>query len=122
MEKRKFGQFDSWQIINEIVAQKYCDKSFFLYRGSAISQPIRWFFGAEKIDVGDRLDLVLVLNGVEYFAYIKKPNNGTDQLRIFWENDLAQIFKPYANDGLRHILEFQRISNHITKINDRTHE
>lgn len=113
MEERILGQFDSWQIITESIAQKYCDKSFFLYRGSAISQQIRWFFRAERIDIGDRLDLVLVLNGVEYFAYIKKPNNGTDQLRIFWENDLAEIFKPYADDGLRHILEFQRISDHI---------
>ena len=104
------GQFDSWEVLSETVARKTCDKSFFQYKGSGIPLAIRWFFYAESIEVGKKYNLVLEYNGIEYSAYIQKTDNGTNQMRIFWDATLAKRFEPF-NDGIQHVLEFRRTGN-----------
>ena len=110
------GQFDSWEIIDEDNARKTCDKSFFQYKGSGIPQAIRWFFGAESIQAGDRVDIVLEHDGFEYDARIQKTDNGADQTRIFWDAALAEEFDPFANDGKQHVLEFHRVGDKRYKV------
>ena len=48
----KYGSFDSWEIINDDVARKTCDKSFFQYRGSGLPKEVRWFFEVEALSPG----------------------------------------------------------------------
>lgn len=52
MSDHQFGQFDSWEILNESIARKTCDSSFFKYHGSGVPQDIRWFFDVEELPLG----------------------------------------------------------------------
>ena len=105
----EYGKFDSWEIIDEDTARKTCDKSFFQHHGSSVAQAIRWFFGAEDSDVGETIDLTLVYHNKPYAGRIEKSESGIVRTRIFWRENLAKEFKPYADDGKQHVLEFHRI-------------
>ena len=52
MAEHQYGQFNSWEIINEDIARKTCDKTFFFAKESGVPRTIRWFFRAEGISVG----------------------------------------------------------------------
>ena len=69
--EHEVGKFNSWEIVNENVARKVCDKSFFLHHGSNVAQEIRWFFNAEDLKAGSRIEIVLVYEGFEYDAYVQ---------------------------------------------------
>jgi len=111
MLEHSYGQFDSWEIISEYVARKNCDKFFFQYKGSGIPPAIIWFFEGQNIGVGERVDLALEYNGSEYGGCIQKTDDGTDQTMIFWDDSLAEEFELYANDGKRHVMEFQKVGD-----------
>ncbi len=114
---KQTGIFDSWEIIDENTAKKTCDKSFFQYKGSAIPTDVRWFFGVEKIGVGEQKNLVLIHDEIEHSARIQKTDNGTDQVRMFWDSALAEKFSPYESDGKQHVLQFSRLGeNRFTVI------
>ena len=112
MAEHQYGKFDSWEIINENIARKNCDKSFFQYKGSEIPQTISWFFDAEHIDVGDKIDLILEYDGFEFDARVQKSDNGSNQLWIFWDAALAEEFEPNTDDDVQHILAFRRDGEH----------
>ena len=105
---KRYGKFDSWDIIDDNTARKTTDMSFFKYKGAAIPRTIRWFFGADNMDTAERFDIVLVYDGFEYDARIQKSDSTADQTRIFWDATLAEEFEPFADDGKQHILEFRR--------------
>ena len=105
----EYGKFDSWEILDNNTARKKCDKSFFLYDGSAVPISVRWFFGAENINPGERIELVLVYHRFEFDAHIIKSDNGLNQARIFWDKALGEEIKSYAEDGKQHVFEFRRI-------------
>lgn len=113
----EYGKFDSWEIIDEDTARKTCDKSFFQHHGSSVAQAIRWFFGAEDSDVGETIDLTLVYHNKPYAGRIEKSESGIVRTRIFWRENLAKEFKPYADDGKQHVLEFHRIGKNKYEIN-----
>ncbi len=104
----QFGHFYSWEIINENIARKTCDDSFYKYHGSGIPAEIRWFFGAEDMVSEKSQALTLVYNGNEYDGYIQKDTRSSGRTRIFWSAALAKLFRPFESDGLQHILEFRR--------------
>ena len=107
MSEHQLGQFASWEIINEDIVRKTCDKSFFKYHGSGVSQEIRWFFDAENLPVGQSKIIVLVYDGLEYEVSIRMDNSsGT---RIFWNDTLAEKFESYSKDDIQYALEFHRI-------------
>ena len=106
--KHEYGKFDSWEIIDENVAKKNCDKSFFAWHGSGIPQAIRWFFEVEELQPGDRKNLTLIYDGSEYGAYIQRESITLARTRIFWDTSLAALFAPYSDDGKQHILSFHR--------------
>ena len=106
--KHQYGKFDSWEIVDENTARRACDKSFFQYNGSGIPQAIRWFFNIEAIQSGEKVDIVLILDGFEYDGRIQKTESEADQTTLFWDASLAEEFEPLANDGLKHALEFHR--------------
>ena len=83
------GRFDSWNIISEDKAEKNCDKSFFVNRGSGIPAEIRWFFDAENMKDGENKDAILVLDGKNYKARINKESS-LGRTRIFWAADFSR--------------------------------
>lgn len=112
MENNKNGSFDSWEIISANVARKYCDISFFKYRGSGLPKEVRWFFDAEALSPGNRKDLNLIFEEKTYDAYIQMETEGLGRTRIFWEPALAEAFAPYNKEIGETFLEFRRgISN-----------
>lgn len=72
MAEHQYGQFNSWEIINEDIARKTCDKTFFFAKESGIPQKIRWFFRAEGISIGRQLELILTYEEKEYRGFIKR--------------------------------------------------
>ena len=101
------GLFESWEIVSEDVVRKSCDKSFFRDHGFGVPQDIRWFFHAEGLQSGRKLELVLVYDGFEYDAYIERENVSPARTRIFLNPSLEEEFAPFSDDGLQHILEFR---------------
>lgn len=89
------GQFDSWKIIDESTAIKYCDKSFFDYRGSGVPKSICWFFQAEDMDLGETRTVKLIYNDVQYQGSIKNESTDRRRVRIFWSAELGNLFSPY---------------------------
>ena len=116
MSEHQIGQFGSWEIISEDIVRKKCDLSFFKYQGSGLSQKVRWFFKVEGLQLGQKQDLVLVYNGVEYEALIRMESSETARTRIFWSSLLGQKFAPYTDDGVQHILEFHRAGEYRYEI------
>lgn len=86
------GVFFSWKIINDKIAIKKCDKSFFEHRVSGIPKEIKWFFGAENMLGGERIEVTLLYKGKKYEAYIKMNNFKSSNTRIFWVTDLKKEF------------------------------
>ena len=116
MSENQIGQFDSWEIISEDFARKKCDLSFFRYQGSGLPQKVRWFFKAEGLQLGQKQDLILIYNGVEYEALIRKESSASARTRIFWSSLLGQEFARYNGDGIQHILEFHRMGEYKYEI------
>lgn len=85
-------KFYSWEIINDTVAIKKCDKSFFEHRGSGVPKEIRWFFNAENISRGERMEINLLYESKKYKAHIEMNNFGSLRTRIIWIQDLKKEF------------------------------
>lgn len=86
------GKFYSWEIINDNIAIKNCDKSFFEHRGSGVPKEIRWFFNAENMSNGEQIKLTLIYEGKKYEAHIDMETNKLSRTRIFWVTDLKKEF------------------------------
>ena len=102
------GVFGSWEIIDENTAKKRCDLSFFKYRGSGVSQKIKWFFDADNLEKGESRSLIFVYNDIEYKASVQRTDNTAGGIRIFWDSSLGEMFQPFHNDGIQHSLLFMR--------------
>lgn len=91
------GQFDSWEIIDEVTATKHCDKSFFDYRVSGIPKGICWFFGADDMDLGESKAVNLIYNGIRYQGSVKNESTDRRRVRIFWSTELGIPSRRYIS-------------------------
>lgn len=80
-------QYDSWEITNENVAIKICDRSVFDHKGSVIPVETRSFWGIEDLEPKEKTDIKLKYNKSEYDAYISK-HESINTTRMFWHTDL----------------------------------
>lgn len=92
---RKPGPYDSWEIIDENTAVKHCDKSFFDHNGSGVPKEICWFFGAEKLEVGQNVPLTLIYDGQQYSGRISNETTDRRRVRVFWGRDLGSLLGEY---------------------------
>ncbi len=99
METSKKGIFSSWEIINEDLAIKHCDKSFFKHHGSGIPIETRWFWNAENLVYPNQINVILKYRGKNYEAYVEQGIHG--RTRIFWHQDLSKEFNliPYSESA-----------------------
>lgn len=96
----KTGVYDSWSIINETTVIKRTDKSFFVYRGSAVPRELRGFFDAEKLRSDSvNQDVVLIFNGSEYTGYLNVDK--LERLRILWRVDLQKQIEMCLPEDIR---------------------
>lgn len=116
MAERRYGQFNSWEIISDDIAQKTCDKTFFYAKESGVPQSIRWFFRADSISIGRELELVLVYNDVEYNGYIKRTFTDADRTTIYWDAELSKEFRTFYDEKKPPVLEFYRLGDRRYRI------
>lgn len=90
MTEHSIGTYDSWEILNENVAVKTCDTSFFNHHGSGVPIAIRWFWDAEELNNEGRRDFQISYNGDSYSAHVEKESSQNGRTRIFWSTDLAK--------------------------------
>lgn len=93
----KTGAFDSWEIIDRNTAIKHCDKSFFDYNGSGVPKEICWFFGAENLLQGDKIQIKLIYDGKQFDGRISNESSDRRRVRIFWSADLGKQFAEKQN-------------------------
>ena len=105
-----YGQFSSWIVENDMIAYKICDKSFFKHNGSNVSAKIWWFFNGDSLKNGERIDITLKYNEIEYDAHIEKELGDLGRVRIFWETKLGNIFSSIYSpkNGIK--AKFEKVS------------
>ncbi len=117
MDKKNKGiiQYYSWDLIDENLIVKRCDKSFFYSNGSAIPKELKWFFNCSNMDSGDN-------KYIELF-YLNKVYQGRiviDQLgraRIFWSTALGNEFKKIFEEyGYYPQARFQRVIGEVSEL------
>lgn len=94
-EDSRYGDFDSWTIVDENTAIKHCDKSFFDYNGSGVPKGICWFFGAEQLELGQVIPLAFHYQGQEFTGNIRNESSDRRRVRIFWNTELGNLFKHF---------------------------
>ena len=109
--EKNSDEFYSWEVKNDNVVVKACDKSFFDYRGSGVPRKICWFFEAESIDSGEKKDIVLKYKKKDYNAYLQRETSDLHRMRIFWHQDLANQFSKYNNPEEYPSLIFRKIND-----------
>ena len=110
------GTYDSWTIKSETTAEKKCDKSVFEYHGSGIPRQIYWFFSVDDMERGERRDISLQYEGVEYKAYFKRETHELGRIQIFWYQDLADEFEDYYTPSNYPSLSFDKLSDDLYSI------
>ncbi len=105
-------EFYSWEIINDKVAIKNCDKSFFEYNQSGIPIEVRPYFEIDNLAQGEKKDICLIFRGKIFKAYLNREYQNTKRTRISWNADLGKEFMKAYNPGKESpALRFHKISS-----------
>ena len=98
-ENDRYGDFDSWSIVDVNTAIKHCDKSFFDYNGSGVPKGICWFFGADQLELGQVIPLTFRYQGQDFSGNIRNESSDRRRVRIFWNTELGNLFKPFQTQN-----------------------
>lgn len=96
LHSHSVGKFDSWEILNDTVAVKHCDKSFFEHRGSGVPKDISWFFNADSLENGASRSIQLIWDDKVYAGRVQRELADTNRIRVFWNMELGKQLEPYA--------------------------
>ena len=88
----KFGNFDSWEIVDDETAIKTCDKSFFDYNSSGVPKEICWYFDAENIASGEYSPIKFIFDGKEYDGKLTNDSTDRRRIQIRWNSELGKLF------------------------------
>lgn len=116
LNAKRFGKFDSWTVESNLVCSKKCDKSFFGYNGSGIPADVRWFFGIDKLEQGEKKEFVFLFNGKEYSAYVQREKIDLARTRLFWDSSLGQALKEYDNPDSYPTAQFTQLDDNKYEI------
>jgi len=98
----------SWEIVNDSVAIKHCDKSYFEHHGTGIPRETRSFWGIEPLVNGDRKEIALEYEGKEYAAHFQiDPLN---RARMFWNTDLQAAILSFNNPEKYPLAKYEKIN------------
>lgn len=96
----KIGEFFSWQILNENIALKKCDLSFFKYGQTGIPKNIAWFFECENLQGGDSKEIKILYKGTEYFWVLHCDRTKSKRLNLRWNYEMQKIIQQDCNQGI----------------------
>ena len=114
-ESDRYGNFDSWTIVDDNTAIKHCDKSFYDYNGSGVPKGISWFFGADNLELGQVIRLKLLYQGHEYEGLVRNESSDRRRVRIFWNADLGRLFDGYR-EKKRSMATFHRVGDNTFEV------
>lgn len=120
--EHKLGQFSSWTVESENLIVKKCDMSFFQHNCSSIPIDVRWFFNADNLEKGEKFNITLTYEGVDYSSYISRKTNKKAISKIIWKQDLAkkiEQFNPSDNSYPNAIFEKKDKNKYVLKIQER---
>lgn len=104
----------SWMVYpNENnVVYKYCDKSFFEHSGSGLPVELRYFFNADKLRNGEKIEYEFYFKNKCYSAHAIMENNVMSRTRIFWSRELGKLFKEKRKEYFNYpIVRFQKLND-----------
>lgn len=81
----------SWRILSPSVFIKKMDKSSFMYKGTGIPADIRAFFGIENMKSGNKIDISLVHQNLEYDAFFTIDKQPVPRTRLFWHSNFTKL-------------------------------
>jgi 5-methylcytosine-specific restriction protein A len=93
LETSKNTSHYSWTILSSVEAIKELDRSAFLHHGTGIPNEIRYFFGADNMVKGDRREVILDYNFMQFSARIELDNQPSPRTRLFWKGDFEEVIK-----------------------------
>ena len=82
----------SWMVLNKVDAVKHTDLSVFKNRGTGVPGDIRFYFGIEDMQPGEKREVELVFNGNSYRGKLTRSRSTTQVTRLFWYKDLSSVF------------------------------
>ncbi len=112
--EHKTGNFDSWEIVDDVTAIKTCDKSFFAYNGSGVPKEICWFFDAEDIPTGENKPVKLVFEGKEFIGKLTNDTTDRRRIQIRWNSDLNKNLEQYKTDDAK--AKFVKVENGVYEL------
>lgn len=90
--------YNSWEILNDMVALKTMDKSVFEHNGSGIPKEIRKFWTIENLCYGEKSPITLIYQNNKYNAYFHRESNEPFRTRLFWHKDLNDVIRKMFPD------------------------
>ncbi len=110
----------SWERLNDLTLLKKTDKSIFRYGGATIPQSMHGFFGAASMTNEERREIQIRYDGRLYEAHLKKEALYLGRVRIFWCNELKEVFANVIKDEATDDLAYPLLI--ISKISDSLYE
>ena len=110
----KPGEYDSWEIVDEVTAIKTCDKSFFEYKSTGVPKEICWFFDADNIAAGTNKMIKLVYGGRTYSAKVSNDTSDRRRISISWYSELGTLFSEYKNEKAR--VKFVKVNPDVFEV------
>lgn len=109
---QKLGRFYSWEIINEKIALKQCDKSLFKYAESGIPIQVRHFFEITSLNQGEIKKIELFFENQAYEGVLFAINDGSiGRIKIRWEKNLKEkLWKQLRNKNQFPLLKFEKVN------------
>lgn len=104
------GHFFSWEVLNDTVAIKTCDKSFFEYNESGVPKDISWFFDSGNLQRGESKPLNVIFENESYTGKVSCDSSDHSRIRISWDITLGEMLSRYRDSiGVR--AAFRKISD-----------
>ena len=110
----------SWERLNDSILLKKTDKSIFRYGGATIPQSMHSFFGAASMVNEERREIQIRYDGCLYQAHLKKEALYLGRVRIFWSNELKEVFAEMMKDEVIDDADYPMLI--ISKISDSMYE
>ena len=107
----------SWTILDENRAVKKTDKSSFEHGGSTIPRGIYYFFNVTDMKQGERREILLTMDDMNFPAYFTREKHELRRIRLFWGSklskhlqDIFKDFKTYKKEDYPELV-FRRLSD-----------
>ena len=109
---QELGRFYSWEIINEKIALKQCDKSLFEYAESGIPIQVRHFFEITSLNQGEIKKIELIFENQVYAGVLLAINDGSiGRTKIRWENNLKEkLWEQLRHKSQFPLLKFEKVN------------